>query len=153
MKTPMKKLTYAAVIAAIYAALTLFLTPISFGFIQCRVSEALTILPVMSPVAVPGLFIGCLVANIYTGSIIDIIFGSLTTLLAAWCTYLTRKNRWVAMIFPVVFNAIVVGGYLALFVDKSQPVWLYMLSVGAGQAVACYGLGIPLHNLLKKFNF
>ena len=152
MKIQMKRLTYSAVIAAVYAVLTIFLAPISFGFLQCRVSEALTVLPVMSSAAVPGLFIGCLISNIYMGNMIDIIFGSIATLAAAICTRLTRKNKWVAMIFPVIFNAVIVGGYLGLFIDtsKSQPVWLYMLSVGAGQAVACYGLGIPLLNILKK---
>ena len=87
-----KKLTFGAAIAAIYAVLTIFLAPISYGPLQCRISEALCILPVLSPTAVWGLFVGCLVANIFTGSLVDVIFGSLTTLIAAILTYKTRKK-------------------------------------------------------------
>lgn len=146
----MKKITYIAMIAALYAGLTICLAPISFGLVQCRIAEAMTVLPLFSPSAIPGLFIGCFLANLYTGNILDIIAGSIATLIAACCTYIFRKNKWIAVLFPVIVNAVIVGGYLGLFIDASQPVWLYMLTVGAGQAVACYGLGIPLHSILKK---
>ena len=147
----LQKIAYGAVIAAVYAALTLVLAPISMGAVQCRVAEALTVLPMLTPVAVPGLFIGCLLANIFIGgSIYDIVFGSLTTLFAAFLTRRFRKNKWVAMLFPVLLNGIVVGGYIGLFLDRSMAVWLCMLAVAAGQAVACYALGLPLYKLLQK---
>jgi len=144
-----KKITYASIIAAIYIAATFLLTSISYGPFQCRISEALTVLPVLTPVAIPGLFVGCFIANLIAGNIIDIIFGSLTTLVAAILTYKTRKNIWVAMIFPVILNAIVVGGYLGY---GTKSIWFVMLSVGVGQIVACYVIGIPLYMILKKTN-
>ncbi len=146
-----KKLTIGAAIAAIYATLTIFLSPISYGPVQCRISEALCILPAFTPVAVWGLFVGCLIANIFTGSLIDVVLGSLTTLLAAVLTYKTRKNIYVAMLFPVILNALVVGSYLAVLYE-GVPVLLSILYVGVGQAVSCYGLGLPLYKLLKKKN-
>ena len=108
-------------------------------------------LPAIFPAAIPGLFVGCLLSNLVTGSIIDIIFGSLTTLVAAFLTYLTRKNIWIAMIFPVILNAIVVGSYIALFSPGAPVIWYCMLTVGAGQLVACYGIGIPLYKIVKKY--
>lgn len=146
-----KKLTFGAAIAAIYAVLTIFLAPISYGPLQCRISEALCILPVLSPTAVWGLFVGCLVANIFTGSLVDVIFGSLTTLIAAILTYKTRKNIYIAMIFPVVLNALIVGSYLAI-IYGGIPIILSMLYVGLGQAVSCYVIGIPLYKLIKNKN-
>ena len=91
-------------IAALYAALTIALAPISFGPVQFRVAEALTLLPFFMPEAIPGLFIGCLLAN-FTGGfgIIDIVFGSAATLLAAWLTY-EMPNMWLAAIPPVIVN-------------------------------------------------
>lgn len=147
-----KKLTFAAVIAAVYAALTIYLAPISYGPVQCRISEVLCILPLFSPVAVWGLFVGCLIANIFTGSVIDVIFGSVTTLVAAYLTYKTRKNVYIAMIFPVILNALVVGGYLAVLYE-GIPIYLSMLYVGIGQLGSCMGLGLPLYKLIKKKNF
>ncbi|MBE7062721.1 MAG: QueT transporter family protein [Clostridia bacterium] len=146
----LRQVTFGAIIAAVYAALTLVLSPISMGAVQCRISEALTILPLFTPVAIPGLFIGCLIANVFLGSVYDIVFGSLTTLLAAFLTWKCRKNKYIAMLFPVVLNAVIVGGYIGLFLDNSMAVWLCMAMVGLGQAVACYGLGLPLYKILKK---
>ncbi len=146
----LKKITFGAVIAAVYAVLTLVLAPISMGAVQCRISEAMTILPLITPVAIPGLFVGCLLANIFLGSVYDMVFGSLATLLAAILTYRFRKNKWLALSFPVLINAVVVGGYIGLFLDAGMPVWVCMVTVGLGQAVACYGLGLPLYNIVKK---
>lgn len=151
MRKNLRKITYGAVIGAVYAVLTLVLAPISMGAVQCRISEALTVLPLLTGVAVPGLFVGCLVANLFLGSIYDIIFGSLATLVAAALTRFTRKNKWLAMAFPVLINAVVVGGYIGLFLDNSTAVWVCMLTVGIGQMIACYGLGIPLYMFLKKY--
>ena len=112
------KLAASAVIAAAYAALTIVLAPISYGPIQFRVSEALTVLPFLMPGTVWGIAVGCVLANLYTGSVLDIVFGSLATLLAALLTAWfgkrgnTVKNRMLGCLMPVVFNAVIVGAVL-----------------------------------------
>lgn len=146
-----RNLTRAAVIAAAYCALTLLLRPISYGEIQLRVSEALTLLPILTPAAVPGLFMGCLLANLLGGStIIDIVFGSLATLCAALATRKLRNKPVLAALAPVLFNAVIIG--LVLHGMSNMPLWLTMLWIGLGEAAACYALGLPLLYLLKKHN-
>lgn len=138
-------IAHSAIIAAAYAVLTLLIAPLSYGTVQIRFSEALTILPAFTPAAIPGLFLGCLIANIYTGSLIDIIFGSLTTLLAAYFSYKLKKRQWLVPLPPVALNALIVGYYLT--VQYGGVRWLNMLSVGAGQIAACYI--IPSFALIK----
>ena len=117
-KSTVLRITTAAIVAAAYAALTIALAPISYGAVQFRVSEALTVLPFFMPCTVWGLWIGCILANLYTGTIADIVFGSLATLLAALCTAWfgkrgnTVKNRILGCLMPVVFNAVIVGAVL-----------------------------------------
>ena len=89
-----RRLAVAAVVAAVYAALTVVLAPISYGPLQFRVSEIFTVLPFLMPCTIPGVTAGCVLANLYTGSILDIVFGSLATLLGAIGSYLLRKNRY-----------------------------------------------------------
>ncbi|MEA5002230.1 MAG: QueT transporter family protein, partial [Christensenella sp.] len=91
-KSKVRYLCEASLIAALYAALTLLLAPLSYGPVQVRVSEALCVLPFFTPAAVPGLFIGCMLANLYTAGlgVMDIVVGSLATLLAATLTWLIR---------------------------------------------------------------
>ena len=103
-------MTQAAMIAAIYVVLTYVFAPFSFGEVQVRISEALTILPVFTPAAIPGLFIGCLVGNILGGAILpDIIFGSIATLIGAFFTWkLRKKSPYFAPIPPIVSNIIIV---------------------------------------------
>lgn len=152
MRPTTKKIVYSALIAAIYAVLTYLLQPISYGAVQCRISEALTILPIYTNLSIPGLFIGCLVANILGGyGIWDIVLGSLTTLLAAVFTYIFRKNKYIAMIFPVVFNALIVGSYLTFLSYTSIGLVYNILTVGLGQFVACYIIGIPFSVILDKY--
>lgn len=140
--------TKAAMIAAVYALLAIVLAPISYGMIQVRVAEALTILPYFTPAAIPGLFAGCMLANLYGGNgILDIVCGSLATLLAAYLTS-RIKNRVLVPLPPVLINALVVGYVLHLVLGYS--LYLTMLWVGAGQLAACYGLGYPLLLLLEK---
>lgn len=144
-------LVRVAVIAAIYAAVTIIMAPFSYGPVQVRVSEALTVLPFIMPESILGLFLGCLIANFYGGvSALDIIFGSLATLIAA---YLTRKmpTMFLAPLPPVVINALVVGAVISYAVDL--PLLPTMLSVGMGQFAACYILGIPLLYFMKKYNW
>lgn len=141
-----------AAIAAIYAVLTLVLAPFSYGPVQVRVSEALCILPFFTPAAVPGLFLGCLLANFYTVGIgpMDIIVGSLATLLAAFLTWKLRgKSKWLLPLPSVIVNAFLVAW--VLLVQYGTPYWLNVASVGIGQAIACYGIGIPLWFLLNRY--
>ncbi|MDD3242904.1 MAG: QueT transporter family protein [Eubacteriales bacterium] len=155
-------ITRAAIIAALYAVVTTLvslipgLNTLSFGPIQVRISEALTVLPALTPAAIPGLFLGCVLSNLVgmatSGvTLIDVIFGSLATLAAAGLSYLLRRHKWLVPLPPVIVNALVVGWILN--VTQNLPFWMMALSVGAGQAIACYGLGMPLLALLKKKRF
>ena len=138
----------AAVIAAMYAALTIFLAPISSGEIQVRVAEALTVMPYFISAAVPGLFVGCFIANIFVGQgVYDMVLGPLVTLLAA---VITRKmpNKYLAPLPPVVLNAVYVG--ILLNFVANLPIIITLLFVAAGEFIACYGLGVPLMHLLEK---
>ncbi|MDX9871303.1 MAG: QueT transporter family protein [Clostridia bacterium] len=144
-------LARTAVVAALYAAITLLFAPISYGVVQVRVSEALTILPFIMPESIIGLFIGCLIANIFGGlGFIDIVFGSLATLVAA---YLTGKmpNKYLAPLPPVLVNAVAVG--LILKVVIGAPLLATMLYVALGQLLACYVLGLPLLHWLKRYGW
>lgn len=144
-------ITQAGLIAAIYAVLCIVLRPISFGEVQLRVSEALTLLPVIMPAAVPGLFIGCLLANLLGGAgLIDIVFGSLTTLAAALCTARLREKPLLAALPPVLFNALVIGCILRYAYGVALPLWLCMASVGLGQLIACYAMGLPLVRMMRR---
>ncbi|RQW02976.1 QueT transporter family protein [candidate division KSB1 bacterium] len=144
----------SAVVGALYAALTILLAPISYGPMQVRVAEAMTVLPYILPQAIPGLYIGCMVANIWGGfGPIDIFGGSAITLAAAVFTHsLKRFPRlwWLAPLPPVVLNALGVGYYLHLLTDT--PVLISMGWVALGQAIACFGLGLPLLYVLLKRN-
>ena len=142
-----RSLCVSAVIAALYAAMTLLLAPISYGPIQLRLSEAMTLLPILLPQAVPGLFVGCLIANLYTGMLTDIIFGSLATLLAAIGTYLLRKKPLLAAACPVAANAVIVG--LVLSLSFNLPVALTMLEVGIGELGAVL-LGMLILSGIKR---
>lgn len=146
----LRYLTHASIIAALYVALTAIFQAISFGALQVRVSEALCVLPVLSAAAVPGLFIGCLISNIlWSGAILDIIVGSLTTLVAAAITYRLRKKPLIAFSAPVILNALAIAAVLGLLFGV--PYGLGVLYVGIGQIIACYGLGVPLWILLRKY--
>jgi len=141
-------LVRSAVIAAIYAAVTYLLEPISYGPIQFRISEALTILPIVESAAVPGLFVGCLIANILGGlGPWDIYGGSLITLAAAFFTS-RMPNPMLGAIPPVVLNAFGVSYYLSIL--YSYPYWATVLTVGVGEAVAVFGIGIPLYYAIQR---
>ena len=144
-------ITRGAIIAALYAAITLLLAPISYGEVQIRISESLTLLPILLPEAVPALAIGCLLANILGGStIFDIIFGTLATLLAALCTRALRKNVLAASAMPVFFNGLIVGAVVHYCYAPVLPLALCMLSVAAGEAVACCVLGPMVLAMLRR---
>jgi len=143
-----KYLVRSAIIAAIYAIVTYILEPVSYGPIQFRISEALTILPLLDSAAIPGLFVGCLIANILGGlGPWDIYGGSLITLAAAFFTS-KMPNPILGAIPPVVFNAFGVSYYLSLL--YSYPYWATVLTVGLGEALAVFGIGIPLYFAIKR---
>ena len=150
-KLSIQSLAAGGIVAAAYVALTLLFAPISFAQIQFRIAEALTMLPVLSGASVPGLFIGCLLANLITGQPWqDVVFGSLATLLAAVLTRRLKKILWLAALMPVVINAVVIG--LMLYFAYGLHPYISFLTVGAGQAAVCYGLGVPMVKVLEKRN-
>ena len=164
-KIPPQKLTQTAMIAGLYAAVTFATFYMSFGAVQFRVSEALTILPVFTATAIPGLSLGCALANLvgfFAGvnpvGWLDAIFGTSATLLAALLTYLFGRIRigrgkyLLAPLPPVLLNALIVGGEITFLMGSPQPLLFFanVLSVLIGQTVVCYGLGVPLMLLLSR---
>ena len=145
-------ITQAAVIAALYVVLVVIFNYISFGPIQFRVAEALTILPYFTPAAIPGLFIGCILANVIGGAVIwDIIFGSIATLIGAVFTYLLRnKSKFLAPLPPVLANTIIVPCVLKYAYGAEEMVWFMAVTVGIGEILACYVLGMILLFALNK---
>lgn len=151
-KFSVKNLCLAAVIAALYAALTLSFQAISFGAVQFRVSEAMTLLPVLFPEAVPGLAVGCLISNLFNpmgATVYDVVFGTLATLMAAVLTSRIRASVWVRALPPVICNAVIVGLVLT-YAYGIDMLWMNMLTVGLGEAVVCYVLGVPLVKVLER---
>ncbi|MFW5998140.1 MAG: QueT transporter family protein [Bacillota bacterium] len=144
-----KIITRIALIAAIYAVVTIILAPISYGHIQVRISEALTLLPFfLGYNAAVGIWLGCMLANIYGGlGLIDIIFGALISLIAGLFTA-RSQNIYIAGIYPVIFNAF--GIALILNIALGVPYLITVVYVGVGQFISVYIIGIPLMKLLKE---
>lgn len=142
----------AAMIAALYVALTYVFAPISFSEVQVRIAEALTILPVFTPAAIPGLFIGCLLGNIMGGALVpDILLGSLATLIGAFFTWKLRKaSPFLAPVPPIVANTLIVPFVLKYAYGVDLPIPFMMLTVGAGEVLSCGVLGMLLYFALKK---
>lgn len=160
---PLSGLTYAALTAALYVALTLTppLSSLSFGAIQLRVSEALCVLPFLFPQTAPGVILGCLISNLFSPNILplDLILGTAATALGVFGTLCVRRlkgrfSKWLAPLFPVVANALIVPVIICLSTPAESFLVTYfsaVLSVGAGEILACYGLGIPLLYLFSRF--
>jgi uncharacterized membrane protein len=147
-----KFLIQASVIAAVYAVLTIMLMPFSYGVMQVRISEALTVLPYFTPAAIPGLFIGCLVSNMVGPyGLMDMVLGSSATLIAAICSYYLRSRPLLVPLPPVLANGIVVGSMLYFVYKVPMPLTVCMLWVAAGELIACYAIGYPLLRLLQKY--
>ena len=150
-----RRLTLAALIAAVYTAATLFLPIPQYGGMQFRVAEAMTLLPFLVPEAIPGLAVGCFLANLLGSPfVLDWIFGTLATLLAALWTR-RMPNVYLAALPPVVCNAVIVGAEIAWFtVQDGGAFWpaygLNALTVGLGELAVCYLLGVPLARLMEK---
>ena len=142
----------AAMIAALYVALTYVFAPISFSEVQVRIAEALTILPVFTPAAIPGLFIGCLLGNIMGGALVpDIVLGSLATLIGAFFAWKLRKaNPFLAPVPPIVANTLIVPFVLKYAYGVDLPIPFMMLTVGVGEVLSCGVLGMLLYFALKK---
>ncbi|MCP4567757.1 MAG: QueT transporter family protein [FCB group bacterium] len=153
MQLPAKQISIAGVVAAAYFVITITpgINAISYGLVQFRIAEALTVLPFVFPGAIAGVFVGCLLANIFGPvGLQDIIFGSSITFIAAWLTHALRRTGKPALapIPPIVLNAFGVSAYLHILFG--EPYWLFVLSIGLGQTVVCYLLGYPLLKYIIK---
>ena len=146
-------LVQGAAIAAVYVVLTLVFAPLSFGEVQIRFSEALTVLPFFTPAAIPGLFVGCIIANLLGGAIpVDIIFGSIATLIGAFFTYKLRNtSRWTAPVPPIVSNIVIVPLVLRYGYGINLPIPFMMLTVGAGEFISAGVIGMILLGALSKY--
>jgi uncharacterized membrane protein len=147
--------TQAAVIAAMYVVLTFVSSSMGLasGEIQIRLSEMLCILPAFTPAAIPGLFLGCLLSNLLTGcTVIDIVFGSLATLIAAVLSYQLRNHKYPLLITipPVVVNMLIVPFILKYSYGVPLPIPVMMATVGIGQVISCMVLGSVLYFALDK---
>ncbi|MCK4632085.1 MAG: QueT transporter family protein [candidate division Zixibacteria bacterium] len=162
-KLSIRDISTAGVIAAVYVVVSYLLAPISFGVYQIRIAEALTVLPFISRAAIPGLFVGCFLANIFGGNgWVDIVFGSLLTLIAAlltrWIARFADDNTdrlaavlplmFLALLPPVLINAFGVAAYLAPIIGTNY--WFTVQMIGLGQVVAIYALGLPLLIFLRR---
>ena len=145
-------LTEGAMIAALYVVLCLVFAPISYGEVQLRVAEALTILPFFTPAAIPGLFLGCIISNIIGGGImLDVVFGSIATLIGAFGTYALRKTTlFLVPVPPILANALIVPFVLYYGYGVPLPIPFMMLTVGAGEVLGCGVLGLILLFAIKK---
>lgn len=153
MKKNVTSLTHAAVIAALYVVLTFLSNAfgLASGAIQVRFSEALCILPFFTPVAIPGLFIGCIISNLLTGAVIwDVIFGSLATLIGAYVTYLLRKWKWCAPLGAILANGLIIP-FVLYFAYGLGPIWLFFITVTAGEVISCGVFGMMLLFALEKY--
>lgn len=162
MKT--KKMVYCAIIAALYTALTVMLSPLSFGVVQIRFSEALTLLAIFSPWMACSVTLGCFMSNLigmFMGATViwDVIFGTLATGVAAYMSYMLRDVRiknipFLSATMPVLLNGLIVGTMITvLYYDVNYvTLCLNMISVAVGELVACFALGLPLIKVMEKNN-
>lgn len=150
-------LTTAGLIAAIYVILTFVSQTVGLasGAIQFRLSEALTILPMFVPAAIPGLTIGCVLANILTGCAVwDVVFGSVATLLGALGTWFLRKteNPYLGCLPPIIANMLIVPAVLMKVYGAPETYWYLMLTVCIGEVACCGVLGVIVYKVIKKRN-
>lgn len=149
-----RDLCLAALIAALYAVLTVTLPIPQYGGVQLRAAEAMTVLPFLFPAATPGLFVGCIIANLFSPYPLDVLCGSAATLIACLMTQ-RMPNRWLAPLPPVLCNAVIVGGEIAWFETGFGPgFWqafgFNALMVGLGELIACVLLGELLLSALPR---
>lgn len=146
-------LVQAAAIGAVYVVLTMVFAPLSFGEVQIRLAEALTILPYFTPAAVPGLFAGCFLANLLGGALpVDVIFGSIATLIGAVFTYrLRNSSRFLAPLPPIAANTVIVPFVLYYGYGVNLPIPFMMLTVGVGEVISCGVLGMIVLTALSRY--
>ena len=159
-KKRIKFVVFNGIIAALYVVLTYFLAPISYGPVQARVSEVLTIFPIFSAATIPGVALGGFISNIINPENfgpVDIICGTLATVIAGICSYLIgKKNKWLGIIPVILANGLIVGSYLPFFLVDSasevtvQAILFSMLSVSAGETAVLVVLGLPMVALIKN---
>ena len=153
IKGNIRGMVYASAIAAIYVVLTLVSAAagLSGGVIQFRLSEALTVLPVFTGAAVPGLFIVCAIANLVTGALPwDVAIGSLATLIGAYLTYRFRNRPKLAPVFPILSNGLIVPFVLKYVYTFPGSYWYFFLTVTAGETVCCGLFGYLLYRALSR---
>lgn len=144
----------SAMIAAIYVVLVFVFQYTSFGFIQFRIAEALTILPYFTSAAIPGLFVGCMLANLLGGSILaDIVFGSIATLIGAVGTYFAGKMKckWLAPVPPIVANALIIPFVLKFGYGETAAIPYMMFTIGVSEIIICGVIGLVLLAILERY--
>lgn len=146
-------LTNGALIAALYVVLTYIsnLAGLANGAVQVRISEALTILPAFTFSAVPGLTVGCIVANLLTGAQVwDVVFGSLATLIGAAGTYCFGKRKFIAPIFPIIANAAIIPFVLKIVYGVADGYGFLFATIFIGEFISCGLLGTVLYKAVEK---
>ncbi len=142
----------AAAIAAIYVVVTGMIVPVAFGPVQFRISEALCVLPYFTPAAIPGVTLGCLLSNILYGSAaLDIVFGSLATLIGAVGSWMLRKNKWLVCVPPILSNTIIIPWVLRYAYGSADLIPVMMVTVGIGEILAIGVLGNLLLAALERY--
>ena len=157
MNNKIHRMALSAMIAAIYFGLSFVEQGFASGLIQCRLSEALTILPLFFPEAIIGVTIGCLIFNLSTGLLLDVILGTLATLISSLLTYFIGKlilNKYlkfvIGAIFPVVINALIVPIILMIEYSVEEAYFLIAIKIFIGQLIAVYGLGFLVYITMDK---
>lgn len=156
-KITTRQIALNGIVAGLYAGLTILIAPLSYGNIQCRISEALCLLVCIEPSLTVGLTLGCLIANLFsTVSVLDIFIGTSATLIGCLLTIHIRK-AWLAPLPTILSNGILVGAMLAWVYGGEAVFWksfvIFGAEVAAGEAVALYVLGIPLLLTMRKTKF
>ncbi len=147
-----RNIAYASMIAAIYAVLVLIFQPLSFGMVQVRVAEMLTILPVFTPAAIPGLAAGCFLSNILSGAeVFDVIFGTFATLIGACGTYLLREKKYMCVLPPIVSNAVIIPFVIRFAYGSDQPIIIIAAVILAGEVLSCGVLGMAFRKVFEKY--
>ena len=147
-----RNLVHGALIASIYVVLTIAFRPISFGPIQFRISEALCVLPFFTAAAIPGVTIGCLISNMIGGAVLmDVVFGTLATLIGAIGSRLLRGNRYLVSIPPILSNTLIIPWVLKYAYGSEDLVWYMMITIGIGEILAIGVLGQCLISVLARY--
>ena len=150
-RTRLVYITEASAIAALYTVITIAIGPLGSAAIQCRIPEAMCVLAIFTPAAIPGMTLGCLISNIATGCLWqDVLFGTLATLIGVIGARLLRRIWWLTPLPTVVSNTLIVPFVLAHAYHAEDGIPFLMLTVGIGEVISAYVLGIALYFALRK---